>query len=767
MNEVYSEESRTMFSKRAAFDKNVLSNHISNATRLLAGSTLTLTTLVGAAQAAGDEAFVLEEIVVTAEKRGATSIMDTSFSISAVTGEALEERGVTSVIDALKQNPGVSSYSLSGTANYVQIRGVSSVVGDATIGYYLDDIPFSLVGVTSVPDVNPYDLERLEVLRGPQGTLYGAGSLGGTVRILTKAPEHNEFSAKGTLGVSSTKGGDDGWKAQVAVNIPLLEDVLSARIVASSNETGGYIDLPLAAENNHNDSTDDSYRAKLRWTPTEDLSVDLSYWHSNQEAGLGYGEDDYSWSPVYLEFDALTNTPVGARAVTGNDLRNESTLDMYSLRIEYDFGDYSIYSATSKLETDQASDINYLGVPFGVPIEAETFNQELRLSYHGDGTLSWTAGLFYMDAETDIDAVTGLFFEQTSLDTLNAILALSSLPPLANPTLATISEEKSVSEQWAIFGETKYQLSDTLAITVGARYFEDQRETEEFEPALAAGLEALAIGAKREADFSKATGRLNLAWTPDEDSLYYLNVAQGFRSGTATPGPTLAQAAAVGINFDPITDEENLTSFELGSKLTLLDGTLLLDLAAYYFDWQDIIVTTSIAGPGGVPYAARLNVGEADALGLDLGLTYGGIDGLTLQLTGNFNESEYAEDLPGAGISDGDAVTFVPELTYSASAEYRWAVGGTGMEASIFGIYTYTDERTDYAIGLPPYVSDDFGVLNLRMGLETEQWSLYLSGQNLLDEDTGISQLALSDASGTPPNRLRPQTVALEFTFNL
>ncbi|NIB44915.1 TonB-dependent receptor [Pseudomaricurvus alkylphenolicus] len=706
--------------------------------------------------------FVLEEITVTAEKIGAKSVMDTAFSVTAIKGEDLETQGIVSMADALAVNPGVSVIKLLGSSNTVQIRGVSSLAGDATVGYYLDDLPYTQVGQGFVPDLNPYDLERMEVLRGPQGTLYGASSQGGTVRILTHNPEHNEFALKANLGLSTTEGAADNWKAQAAVNIPLVEDTLSARVVLSSIDNDGYIDLPLTGEENYNNSKDESYRAKLLYTPSDALTLRLSAWHVETESSLPFGDENYEFSPIYPIFDGLTGLPVGVAPVAAKDLVDNSEFDLYNVTVEYEFDAISLYSTTSLIEVDQDYQSNYLGIgQFQLPLENRTLNQELRIASTGQEALSWTAGLFYMDAQQEQGIISGTFLDETSFAILQGFD-----PSLTNPLLSTVQEREATTEQWAVFGEAHYQISDAWEITLGARYFEDEREEKDLEPGTAAFLDFVGVGASRSEEFDKLTGRINLSYTPDNDSLYYLNIAQGFRSGSAQQGFGLMLTAGTGAEPPLFAKEEDLISYELGAKLSFMDDALAVEAALYYLQWEDILTILSVPHPtfGSVNFVD--NVGEADGLGLDLSLLYRGVPGLTLQLSANFNSTEYGEDLPSANIQDGDTVSQVPESTYTASAAYQWSLGNSGLDGYFYMAYQYADSRPDYTLGFAPTESDDMGLLNVRIGVEAETWSVFLTGENLLDEDGEVSNIASNAPFGLPANRTRPRTVGVEASFN-
>lgn len=687
---------------------------------------------------------MLEEILVTAEKRGAVSIMDTSFAISAISGASIEMQGLTKASDIMSQVPGVSPATANENITTIQIRGVSGTVGDSTVGYYLDDLPYTQVGQPFVPELNPFDLARVEVLRGPQGTLYGASSQGGTVRIITNDPVMNEFSGKLDLGYSSTDGGGESYQAQGALNIPIIDDILAARVVASKVDREGFIDLPLTGEDDYNGFESDTYRAKVLFTPTEKLSIKGSVWHNTIEGGRMEATEDYEFSPVFAVFDPVTFAPVGVQPVTASQLDSETEFDLYSLTVEYAFENFSLYSASSKIEASQFLQLNIYGVPLELPLENENFSQEIRLSSTGDSPLSWTVGAFYADLEQD--------------QGLNSGFVLDGIGEVISPA----SRTNLTSEQWAVFGEVEYQVSETLSVLFGARYFEDDRTAEDLLPSITEPLELFGIPAKRSESFSQPTARINVAWTPNDDALYYLNIAQGFRSGTANAGTSILTGTLSGIPVDAFTDEEDLISYEVGGKITLADSGWAIEAAAYYLDWQDVITLLGVISPiTNTPINFSENAGDVEGIGAEINLVYQGVEGLMLQFGGNVNQTEYQQDLPGAGIESGDQVAFAPEVTWSASASYNWDIGSSGLRGMAFFAAQYVDERADYSLGFPPVSSDSVTLAQARIGIQGEGWTLYLTGENLFDEDAGVTNLATNANLGIPMTRPRPRTFGL------
>lgn len=702
-----------------------------------------------AAQGPAEEQ-VLEEVLVTALRRGeGTDLMDTPLAVSALTGELLESRGTTSVMNALTSVPGVSVVRNTNVGDSVMIRGVSAVIGDSPVGYYLDDLPYTRISANILPDTNPYDLSRVEVLRGPQGTLFGAGSAGGSVRIITNDPILNEWSGKATGAISTTDGGGDNWKLQGAVNIPLVEDKVALRLVGAQIDNGGFIDLPLAGEDDFNTLDDTSFRAKLLWQVTDQLSVMGSYWHSKRETFQDWGDANYEQNLVFTATDAVTGLPAGiVGPVTSDFLYANTENDLYGLTIKYATDTFQITSTTSMLEGSYENAVPVLGIfqEQAFPV-LDTFAQEVRVASTGAGPLSWNAGVMYLDMENRSQ---------------NSVLVFVDIPGVGViPTESVIGAATQTSESFAVYGEAAYELSDQWELTLGLRYFEDERETEDTLPDILPVLPALGVANPRSADFDKTTGRINLAWRPTESSLYYANVAQGFRSGGINTADALVQGTLAGIDVPSDFEPDEVTSYEIGAKWTLLNNSLNIEAIVYFLDWEDIQALLLGVGDAGL-FGYVLNTEGAEGTGFEFGIDYRK-GALTLSAAGNFNDTEYTGTTPGAGIVDGSEIRLSPDTTLSASATYGWTMGS--LNGVAFAGVSYFSDRTDYSAPLFSYTSDAITLVNARIGVEGRSWSLYLTGENLTDESGEFSQIASLAQLGVDANRVRPLTLGVEANY--
>ena len=695
----------------------------------------------------GDADEVIEEIVVTALKRGTgTTLLDTPLAVSAIAGSELEDRGINSVFEAFALAPGVSVAEVGGQGGGVSIRGVAGALDDSPIGYYLDDLPFTRIGQNVAPDLNPYDLDRIEVLRGPQGTLFGLGSAGGTVRIITGRPDPTRFEAKATAAWSGTKSGDDNHRLQGAVNVPLLQDKVALRLVGSNVEYGGFIDRPLEENNDFNEDDDASYRAKLLIEPVENFSAVASYWHSENTTHNRFANEDLERHAALFLTNPLTFGPDFTQPTVSrsNDWAvAENEFDLLGLVLEYETEAYRITSSTSYLEYEslQLYDDFVVGV-FSLLFDVETFAQEINVASVQAGAFDWVLGGIYLENDMYSDFRFGLLF-----------------PGAPDPTFVPTGGTDSSVEQWAVFGEVSYDLSKRWALTLGGRYASDDR----------ASVSNLDPSDTPSGSFEKFTGRANLAWRPTDDALLYVNFAQAYRAGGFNTRIALATALANGLEgVEPAVEPDEVTTYEIGAKFGLLEGDLDLELTAYILDWKNnqifVQYVDQVVNPG-VITANNQNAASVDGKGIDIAVNYRGIEGLTLGLTANISDTEYASDVPGAGISEGDSFFLAADLTLSALAGYRRPIAH-GLHLSVLGTLSHITEREDRSLG-GVFRSDKTTLVNARAGVEAEKWSFFVTAENLFDEDGAVSQFVAFIPSGGEPIRPWPRTTGIELNVRI
>ncbi len=673
-----------------------------------------LGTLAQTSEQSGEESGALEEVIVTAQKRD-QRLLDVPISMTAFTSGMLEDTGAAQLSDFLQTAPGVGIIdSESGTQN-IQIRGINSIYGNAVVGYYLDELPFTLVGNVQLPDVRTYDLQRIEVLRGPQGTLYGDGSLGGTIRILTNDPDLTGFAASGDLIGSSTSGGDSNYAAKGMLNMVFKENEAGLRLVASDESYGGWIDNVANGQKDQNERDISNFRGKFRWAPNDRLDIVLSAWHTEEDA---FGDS--------LALDDMTTVDPAPEYNVDYDL--------YGATIRYRFDAFDLVSASSWMDYSGDSLTYIAGLfEFSDLTDQDIFSQELRLASTGDGMFKWTTGAFYrtMDRHT---------------------VALL-------PAFAITQDLNLESDSYALFGEGTWTLlDDKLDFTLGLRYFEDDRlYVEEIDPAtleLIQSIDPSFTGVVDET-FDNVSPRFNAVYRFSDDWNVYANIAEGFRTGQPQPALSLGLAALFGVDIPSGIEPETLWSYEFGTKGLFMDGRAQFEAAVFYNDWEDLQVPVVVTPQ----VRALVNGGTGVTKGFEAGFTVSPVDGWTLNFTGAYTDAEFTEDVAGINISDGDTIPNVPEVTLSAASTYRWPLTES-LGGFVYGGVQYASELSDTLNFATD--SDTITQVDLRAGVEAGHWSAFLFADNLFDEDGAVAPYALGPTG--PATRLRPLTIGLQLS---
>jgi outer membrane receptor protein involved in Fe transport len=681
------------------------------------------TTGTAAVERSGEQPAKLQEVVVTAQKRE-ERLQNVPISVSVLTGTQLENPTVPSVSGALNTVPAVAiNQDYTGAGPVVTVRGVSIgqtvFAGSSPVAYYIDSAPFGLVRSAVAPDQNPYDLERIEILKGPQGTLYGASALNGVVRIITSDADPNHFDFKARGMISNTDGGGNNYQGDMAVNVPLIDGKLAARAVVGYEDNSGWIDTPI--QKGINDEILRNFRLKINAQPTDDLSIRLSYWGTRDNwGGPSNGNDDYK------------NTSLNAQPI-------QTDFDAYGVRVGYDFSGYSLSSVTSylKFQNDTTFDFtSLLGFPFLLftGLGSKVASEELLLNSPTIGTWRWSIGGMYRWGKE----------------------SLYQFQPPYPPGASFFEEEYDTSKSYAFFGEvTRLFLEGRLEATVGLRQFEDhvnqQGRLLPTDPFI-----------DSDGRFHATTPRAVLTWHQTPDLMFYGSYSQGFRSGF----PQDVAAATTNI---PAVNADKLYNYEIGTKGNLLDGKLAFELATYYMDWKDVQQTLQ------VPYqniyvTAVINGQSASGAGVDLSVTTQPLTGLLLGATFSWNNLHTDADIYSSGVvlfHEGDRLNYSPERTTSGWFAYSFPFG-SGWTGRFSGSVNYTSAQ-GYTVnpGGPVVIADHGDPLTIsRFELAINSpahWSATLFVDNANNE-----RGALSRALDTPDlyTRIRPRTFGLELEYH-
>lgn len=679
------------------------------------------------------------EIVVTAQKRE-QNLLDVPLSIQAISGKQLEEQGTKELNDLIESIPGASSVSRTAPGfETIQIRGIASgTTGDATVGYYVDDVPFSVPNLQLAPPSRLFDLQRVEVLRGPQGTLYGQGAMGGTIRMVTAAPDYENILGRLQIEGSSTAGGEDSYAIDGVFNVPLAPGVAALRVSGGYERVGGFADVRRftgttlnVTRQNVNDTESWNIRGKLGIRPSDNVSIELGAWRVENT----------------LDFRNTMDTPDSYDDTTGPDGRPnyiKTTLTLLSGVINADFGGAKLTSSTSYIDSLLDFDASFLYSPlFGSgflrndsSFKTTAFTQEVRLASTGDSPFNWLVGGYYSNGKIQSDICLGLI-----------VPCAAPFPPFNINSTGQIK-----TEAFAVFGELSYAMFDgRLTATVGGRYFTDKRQTQGFDRYTSAATPA------QSDTFDSFNPRFNLAFKVSDDFLIYSNVAKGFRSGSfQTPGQAAAASAALGVTIPTAIQPDKVWSYEVGAKGKFADGAITIDAALYQIDWTNIQLQTTISG-----VATLSNGGNAKSKGIDLGLIIRPARGLSFQAVGNVNETEFTSVLPAIVALNplagpGSRIPGVPESSLSLSASYSWDFGGSGLKGTFAGGYTFRNSQLD-STGLS---SDKLNEFNLRAGIAKDSWKITVFAENLTNERVALTRGSL----GIQPNF--PRKIGARFSID-
>ena len=727
----------------------------------------------------------LEEIVVTAQRR-TESIRDVPIAISVVSEEDLDAMGADSFIDFARMIPGVQFRAAGSGRSKLSIRGISSNTGAATVGYYIDDVPLPTNnGFVSLVTVDPqlFDIERVEVLRGPQGTLYGAGSMGGTIKYITNSPDPTAFGARFKLSGSGTTNGDLNGGLDGLFNAPLIKDRLAARLIAYYRSESGFIDRiygpapdVFESENDLLDRTrhtaeEETYggRAVLEFKPTDSSRITLSGWHQRTEMdGLPYVTGGPTNPGLAREFRQPLNVP--------EPFTDQFTLA--SLTGSADFGNVNVTAIASyfnrKFNMVEDGTIHldqFFYTPLGGPIlpgpleeitdqDSETF--EARLStvepFHG------------------LNALIGIFDQhRVPLRAANWIVPGSNEAyeplglPLPGDNFFTSSTDATADES-AIFGELSYAFSEQWKVTAGVRYFELESESSSvFNGLFGDG------GAVSETSF-KATDvnyKFALSWEPTGSANLYASAAEGLRPGTGVGFlPDVCDAELEALGFDPNNppqqvDPDSVWSYELGAKTDWLDRRLALNVALFDVDWKDIQQTLFLQ----CGFNILVNAGEAQSRGVELELLATPTDGLTLTASYSYTDATLQTDAPSVGGEEGDWLQDVPRDQAAASVQYAFPIMD-GYEGSVRADIQYVGKSyVTFDETNPLETKPSYTLVNFNAAISTPgKWQLTFFVDNVFDEQAILAHpdsliFNLADLPRYSVNR--PRTIGLRLEHRI
>lgn len=721
----------------------------------------------GAKAGAERRSATLEEIVVTATYRE-ESMQDVGLSMSAMSGKDIERQGIVSFKDVALRTPGLNFSDRGPNKNNVSIRGLSNLIVDTAfqrnnplVGMFLDDVSV-VTSFSTQRSFNFYDLERVEVVRGPQGTLYGEGAMGGAVRYITGNPVLDQFEGRLKAGFSNTKNGDGlNWRTDGMVNIPVVEGKFGLRVTGFSQRDAGFIDytgttsgavvgsiLDGVPKDGANEFTAQGgrvvglFEASDRLTARFSVSYETSDTDSEFVVSSGAGD--------------LVNTNYFTLAPQSDDVL------VFSGKIEYttDVGTFSSITGYVNRERWDGAQEDGASVFFLTPsvndfnMDEEAISQEFRFVSDLEGPFNFLAGLYYK-----------------TVDTENDILIISTLDP--SPGTALDEDEFYDAEQIAVFGELSYQVTDRFTATLGLRYFKEEVDSEQiwYQPDFL--LSAFPDDAFRATlTVEEVLPKLLLEYAVNDNLMFYANTAKGVRNGGLNVTSTVTIGRFLGADIPRTYDQDEAWSYELGAKSQWLDQRLTANLSLYYIDWSDL---QALALNPAIGLRYLQNVGDAYSKGLELEISYQANENLSLFVGGNVAEAELKDSfVVAAGVvtESGTKVPNTPEFTLTMGVDFDYPVTlfGNDLDLVVHADYQLIGEQPTAVESEPRdprfFIADQYDIFNFRAGLESERWDVSIYASNLFDERVGLNRGG-NPAFGLNEFVNRPRTVgaAVQFKF--
>ena len=733
-------------------------------TALLAGTAALLSLGIAAPAMAQDAAPQDDsgnpEIVVTAQKRS-ERLKDVPASVAVVRADNLTTQGIVKFEDYANRVPGLSLTSGRPGLTQVALRGITTgpAQSAAATGFYVGEAPIGSVnaysgGSNTTLDLDPSDLAQIEVLKGPQGTLYGANAMGGLVKYVTADPDYNDITGRASVSVNTVDKGGIGYGFRGALNLPVITDTVAIRASAYRRHDAGYIDivggLARGKDVNWVDVTGGRLMIGAKLGPAVEIQVQAIAQDTRTGGSNAYDVDATTLQPIYGDLQAVRQVREPGKV----------SFRLYNGVIKADLGGVDLVSSTTyqiaKAYTHGDSTIgfgptvgffSFGGGPVAVQANQETriarFSQEVRATATGlaGGALDLQAGAYY-----------------TSEDGANSIpyfgtFDLTTGAPLTPAVPFAIASIDSTYKEYSVFGNATVHLGDRFDVLFGGRY---SSADQTYDHSYYGTLILLTTGAiSNTYHNTDKAGVFTFLVSPrfkiSDNAMVYARVASGYRPG----GPNALAPGA-----SPTFDADQLVSYEAGFKISTSDNMLSLDAAAFYTDWSNVQAQTSA---GGFNYI--VNGGDAVSQGAEATIRFVPVRGLTFGLNAAYTDSHLSEDAPAAGGLMGDRLPFVPDWSGSLTGQYTWSAGN-GVDATIGGSVNHTGQRASDYSNKAPRIVGDFTTVNLNAGLDFGTFNFSIFAKNLTDE-RGI--LALASQTTTPGGNplasavIQPRTFGAEF----
>jgi len=724
------------------------------------------------------EQFDSSEIIVTARKRE-ERLKDVPISITAFTGDQLTAIGAENFEDYADRVPGLSFSTRGPTSSRTEgvtlgIRGVSGGLSDPPVSFYIDDTPVGSV------NLKLFDIDRIEVLKGPQGTLYGARAMGGLIKVVTRKADPSKFEATGGIELSNTKGGGFNYRGDAAINLPVVADQLALRVTGYGLFRSGVIDRLPGAQNlpapyptslpggglikNEDDEKTYGGRASLAYTPDSSLRITLGYIYENARL------DGRS------EWDLPLSNSLGRVLTNGGFAAEPSQAEFHnaSLAINYDFGDAATLTSNTSgtwYRTVNHEDFTYFlkstlagfGAGWDTPsvnitkTRRNVFTQELRLASLGRHTIDWQVGLFYQHSRQ-----TGTFYWNAPgvADVLNDALGFQ----YATSDLLIDQRGVTTTREYGAFAELNWNISSELTASAGARYFKNKFHNTD----LRAGLFG-SPASDLSSDSDGINPRFALSYKPSRNLHFYASATKGFRRGgannvVAIPPSCDAEIQALGYSSAPATFEsDNLWQYELGAKGGTANGAFTFEAAGFHIDWRNKQQNIFLPQCG---FSLGANIGRSTIDGFEIATTLRPSERFSVDLTLGYLDARVAEDTPQANSFKGDRLPLTPRWTATTGVAYEAPVSNR-MAAFGRADLVFRDKLIEPTTN---QTLEDFATVNLRGGVKFDDYTVTLFVDNLTNKlgqlDAVGSGLLVGQTGGLRVHTLTPRTIGAELRVN-
>jgi len=731
----------------------------------------------------------IEEILVTATKRGGQTLIDVPIPIQAISGKSLRDRGIQDFADYAPTITGLHYEDRGPGDKRIFMRGVNST-GASTTGVYFDEAVITGSnkedGGGRNIDIKLYDINRIEVLKGPQGTLYGASSMSGTIKIIPNKPDLSDIGAYVDGSIGNTDGGGFNWNANAMINIPIVEDKLGFRAVAWNVDRSGYIDNVRLGTKNINDEHTYGGRIMLRLLASEKFTLDASIMLQRTNVGGG---------SRITPAGSIGNVPTNALPTFyGGDLKTTSYTknpwnddwEIYSLTANYQMENGSI-TATSNWFTRRLN-YNFDSTPilifFGVPIPAIThqpqsrriWSNEIRYASDWSGPLQLVVGGMLQREKSNFevqviasDPVTGV--ARGPWDPNTDALAGTGNAFFGRTNNGNIDQE-------ALFGEASFKITDKLTATVGLRYFHSRQNSLEQQTHPFGGFPNASRPAPKPNSSSnnKLTTKFNLSYKPSDNIMIYVTASQGFRVGGLNSA-AIPLIAKIPRHYAP----DSLWNYEIGLKSQSDDDRIVFNATFYQIDWSNM---QSISKDKTGAFQFIANAGDVRIRGIESNVIFSPNDNLKVTVGGAYTDSYLKQDQPGVTPGNlvevvfpghkGDPVPNVPKLTVSASGQYNFNVtdeiGGVfELDYSwVGGSRTTFRPRGAASAGFNPHSTQigAYSNFNAHLGFNSGDWSAKIFIRNIFNT-RGLVDSISSNQDPLANFITRPRTYGIDVTWRM